>query len=86
MAEVALIDIGYRKIENFLAFLWLAPVLNPDLKTGPTSVKVERAGLLRSEKSISVASAILISIVQLCPTSSSKKSYRVTIHFCHSIM
>ena len=39
-------------------------------KLGPTSVKVERASLLRYKKSISVTSAILISKVQPCPTSS----------------
>ena len=37
---------------------------------GPPSVKVKRARLLRYEKSISVTSAILISKVQPCPTSS----------------
>ena len=39
-------------------------------KLGLPSVKVQRASLLRNEKSISVASAILISKVQPCPTSS----------------
>ena len=40
--------------------------MNLNLKLGPTSIKVERASLLRYEKSISVTSAILISKVQLC--------------------
>ena len=45
--------------------------MNPDLKTGAhLSESRETASLLRYEKSISVTSAILISKVQPCPTSS----------------
>ena len=75
MAEVTLID-RYCKIESFLAFSVTGPSLEHlDLKAGaPFSVKVERASLSRYEKSISVISAILISKVQLCSTSSASWS------------
>ena len=47
---------------------------------GPTSVQVERASLLRYEKSISVTSAILISKVQPCPTASGSTQPQVYIN------
>ena len=58
MAEVTLIDLGYE------SFLMTGPSLESSYKNwGPTSVKVERASLLRYEKSVSVISAILSSTV-----------------------
>ena len=63
----SLINLGYCKVESSSAFLWLAPTLNLDLKTGVPSVKVE--SLLRYENQLVMASAILISKVQPCPTS-----------------
>ena len=33
-AESSLIDVEYCKVESFLAFLWLHPAMNLDLKTG----------------------------------------------------
>ena len=70
MAEVTLIDLGYCKVESF-SFSMTAPSLESLFENwGPTSVKSKRASLLRCEKSISVSSAILISKVQVCPTSS----------------
>ena len=67
MAEVTLIDLEYCKVESF-SFSMTDPSLESLFENwGPTSVKDERASLLRYEKSISVTSAILISKV---PTSS----------------
>ena len=57
--------------------------MNLDLKTGAPSVKVERASLLRYEKAISVTSAILISKVQLCPTSSGVHVHVIESQCCH---
>ena len=70
MAEVALIDLGYCKVERFLAFSMSGPSLESSFENWDPSVKVERASLWRYEKSICVTSAILISKVQPCPTSS----------------
>ena len=71
--EVTLIDLGYCKVESFLAFSMTGSSLESWFENWGPPQWVERASLLRYEKSISVTSAILISKVQPCPTSSARK-------------
>ena len=60
MAKVTLIDLGYCKVESFLTFSMTDSSLESWFENRP---QVERASLLRYEKSISVMSAILINRV-----------------------
>ena len=74
LVDSALPQIVLFHLEHFVlltsgTYLWLHEVVLWS-ETEPSSVKVERASLLRYKNSITVTSAILISKVQLCPTSS----------------
>ena len=71
MAEVTLIDFSYLNRLALSTFTEVGPqFLNQDSRLGPVIVKAKKLSILQYPRSISMTSAILISKVQRCPTSS----------------
>ena len=72
MAEVTLIDFLYLNRLALSTFTEVGPQFsNQDSGLGPVIEKAKKLSTLQYPRSISVTSAILISKVQPCPTSSS---------------
>ena len=71
MAEVILVDFSYLNRLALLTFTEVGPQFsNQDSRLGPVIENAKNLSILQYPRSISVTSAILISKVQLCPTSS----------------
>ena len=71
MAEVTLIDFSYLNRLALSTFTEVGPQFsNQDSRLGPVIEKAKKLSTLQYPRSISVTSAILISKVQPCPTSS----------------
>ena len=75
MAEVTLIDLSYLTRLALFTFTEVGPQFsNQDSSLGSVIEKTKKLSTLQYPKSISVTSAILISKVQPCLTSSGTKS------------
>ena len=74
MAEVTLIDFSYLNRLALSTSTEVGPVFKSRL--GPVIEKAKKLSILQHPRSISVTSAILISKVQPCPTSSVSVLYR----------